>query len=415
MELFSPEFFSALLAIVLIDLVLAGDNAIVIALAARNLPAHLRTKAIVWGSVGAVVVRSLMTFAVVWLLKIPGLLLVGGLLLLWIAYKLLHSSGEDTSHVGAAGTFAAAMKTIVIADAVMGVDNVLAVAGAAHGDYLLVVLGLLISIPIVVGGSSMLLKLTQRFPIIVTLGSAVLVVTGVKMALNEPLVKAWFEGEFALKTAIYVVALAVVLFSGYLRNQVSRMRQAVKAHAKVRLEFRRNTFKGAGDMEKVLVPVDGSENALAAVRQVIADASRNRDREVVLLNVQPALPRHISRFLKRSDRNGFRQQRADAAFASAGKLLQASGIAFSTHTRVGERAQSISEFAKESGCDKIVVGTARKNSLSRLVQNSVTARLLENAPVPVQVVMGRNVSALERIGVPAGVAAALTTLVLVID
>ena len=304
-----------MLAIVLIDLVLAGDNAIVIALAARNLPEHLRSKAIIWGSIGAVVVRSLMTFAVVWLLKIPGLLLIGGLMLLWIAYKLLHGDGEDTSKVGSASTFVGAMKTIVIADAVMGVDNVLAVAGAAHGDYLLVVLGLLISIPIVVGGSSMLLKLTQRYPIIISLGAAVLVVTGVKMALNEPLVKAWFEGETVLKLVVYAVALFAVLFSGYLRNQVSRVKQAAKVHAKARLEFRRNTSKGADDMEKILVPVDGSENALAAVRQVIADAARNRDREVVLLNVQPALPRHVSRFLGKSDRDGFRKERAAAAFA----------------------------------------------------------------------------------------------------
>ncbi len=415
MELLSPEFFSALLAIVLIDLVLAGDNAIVIALAARNLPEHLRTKAIVWGSVGAVVVRSLMTFAVVWLLKIPGLLLIGGLLLLWIAYKLLHGGDEDTSKMGAAGTFVGAMKTIVIADAVMGVDNVLAVAGAAHGNYLLVVLGLLISIPIVVGGSSMLLKLTQRFPVIITLGAGVLVATGVKMALNEPLVSAWLEGALLLKVAIFATALILVLGSGYLRKQVSDLRHAVKAHAKVRLEFRRSNIKGADVMEKVLVPVDGSENALAAVRQVIADGARSPEREVVLLNVQPALPRHITRFFNRSEGDGYRHDRAALAFASAGKLLEASGLAFSTHSRIGERAQSIADFAREHQCHRIVVGTARKNSLSRLVQNSVTARLLENAPVPVQVVMGREISLLERIGIPTGVGAALTALVLAID
>src|SRR6218665_2172320 len=123
MEFLSAPWWSALLAIILIDLVLAGDNAIVIALAARSLPSHLQRKAIVWGTVGAIVVRSVMTISVVWLLKIPGLMLVGGLGLVWIAYKLLvDQSGEEEHGVGAQ-TFWGAMKTIVVADALMGVDN----------------------------------------------------------------------------------------------------------------------------------------------------------------------------------------------------------------------------------------------------------------------------------------------------
>ena len=144
MEFMSAPWWSALLAIILIDLVLAGDNAIVIALAARNLPPHLQKKAILWGTVGAIAVRSLMTLGVVWLLKVPGLMLVGGLGLLWIAYKLLVDTGDQEDHGPAATTFAGAMKTIIVADALMGVDNVLGVAGAAHGSFDLVVLGLLI-------------------------------------------------------------------------------------------------------------------------------------------------------------------------------------------------------------------------------------------------------------------------------
>ena len=153
MELFSMPWWSALLAIILIDLVLAGDNAIVIALAARNLPPEHQNKAILWGTVGAIVIRSAMTVGVVWLLKIPGLMLVGGLGLLWIAYKLITDTSEDEHQGGTATTFWGAMKTIIVADALMGVDNVLGVAGAANGDFTLVVIGLLISIPIVVLGS----------------------------------------------------------------------------------------------------------------------------------------------------------------------------------------------------------------------------------------------------------------------
>ncbi|HEY5930858.1 MAG TPA: TerC family protein, partial [Burkholderiales bacterium] len=154
MEFLSPGFFSALLAIVIIDLVLAGDNAIVIALAARSLPANLRKKAIIWGTVGAIAVRSAMTIVVVWLLMIPGLRFIGGVALVWIAWKLLVPKHEEGVHAKPADNFWGAMKTIVIADAIMGLDNVLAVAGAAKGSFLLVVLGLLISIPIVVWGST---------------------------------------------------------------------------------------------------------------------------------------------------------------------------------------------------------------------------------------------------------------------
>ena len=141
MELFSVPWWSALLAIILIDLVLAGDNAIVIALAARNLPPEHQNKAIMWGTVGAIVIRSAMTVGVVWLLKIPGLMLVGGLGLLWIAYKLITDTSEGEHQGGTATTFWGAMKTIIVADALMGVDNVLGVAGAANGDFTLVVIG----------------------------------------------------------------------------------------------------------------------------------------------------------------------------------------------------------------------------------------------------------------------------------
>jgi YjbE family integral membrane protein len=232
MELFSPEFFSALFAIVIIDLVLAGDNAIVIALAARNLPPHLRTKAVAWGTVGAIVVRTAMTVVVVWLLKIPGLMLAGGALLLWIAYKLLINPSDegDEHNVNSATSFWGAMRTIVIADAVMGLDNVLAVAGAAHGSFLLVVLGLLISIPIVIWGSQIILKYVEKYPSIVYIGAGVLVWTGVKMMTGEPLVKSYFDSLGRGVWALYIAGVAGVLYAGFYANK-SRSRNALAAQA----------------------------------------------------------------------------------------------------------------------------------------------------------------------------------------
>ena len=223
MEFLSAPWWSALLAIVLIDLVLAGDNAIVIALAARNLPEHLKKKAIVWGTVGAIAVRSVMTVGVVWLLKIPGLMLVGGLGLVWVAYKLLADQGEGEHDGPMASTFWGAMKTIIVADALMGVDNVLGVAGAAHGAFDLVIIGLLVSVPIVVFGSSVVLKLVDRFPVIIQLGAAVLAFTAAKMVVSEPVLSNLFGASGAVTTDMqtaarwgtYAVAVAGVPLAGW--------------------------------------------------------------------------------------------------------------------------------------------------------------------------------------------------------
>lgn len=230
-DLFTMQFLTALLAIVVIDLVLAGDNAIVIALAARNLPPHLQKKAIVWGTLGAVVVRSAMTIGVVWLLKIPGLLLIGGVALVWIAYKLLAAEEGGDEHGSSATSLVGAMKTIIIADAVMGVDNVLAVAGAAHGSFLLVVLGLLISIPIVVWGSSLVLKLMSRFPAIIYIGAGVLAFTAVKMIVHEPLVKAFFEEWPVVNWGLYALIIGGVLGAGWLtQKRRGQRQQMVESH-----------------------------------------------------------------------------------------------------------------------------------------------------------------------------------------
>jgi len=232
MEFLSAPWWSALLAIILIDLVLAGDNAIVIALAARSLPKALQKKAIIWGTVGAIVVRSTMTIGVVWLLKVPGLMLVGGVGLLWIAYKLIADQGGHEEHGPAANTFWGAMKTIIVADALMGIDNVLGVAGAAHGAFDLVVIGLVISVPIVVFGSTMVLKLVDRFPAIMYIGAAVLAYTAAKMIVNEPFLSDVFgtkqAPEQALRYGVEAACVGLVLGVAWL---ATRRKSADKALA----------------------------------------------------------------------------------------------------------------------------------------------------------------------------------------
>jgi YjbE family integral membrane protein len=173
--------------------------------------------------VGAIAVRSVMTVGVVWLLQIPGLMLVGGLGLVWVAYQLLAEQSGEADHGPGATTFMGAMKTIVVADALMGVDNVLGVAGAAHGAFDLVIIGLLISIPIVVFGSSVVLKLVERFPIIIQLGAAVLALTAAKMIVSEPFLIDYFgssrgpmdAAQQAARWGVYVVTVAGVLAAGW--------------------------------------------------------------------------------------------------------------------------------------------------------------------------------------------------------
>lgn len=164
-----------------------------------------------------------MTLAVVWLLKIPGLMLVGGLALVWIAWKLLADDGPGGDEHGAGSTtLMGAMKTIIIADAVMGIDNVLAIAGASHGSFLLVVLGLLISVPVVVWGSGVVLRLIERFPVIIYGGAAVLAYTAAHMIVAEPVLRPFLAEQQPLVWAVYAVVFVIVLGGGWM---VQRRRQ----------------------------------------------------------------------------------------------------------------------------------------------------------------------------------------------
>ncbi|MFE5319068.1 TerC family protein [Paenibacillus sp. NPDC056579] len=212
MEWLDPTFFSALLSIILIDLVLAGDNAIVIGLAARNLPKEHQKKAILWGTVGAIVIRAVATLLVVWLLKLPALLLIGGILLIWIAYKLLVDKKDHD--IQAQNKLWPAIQTIIIADALMGFDNVMAVAGASHGSFLLVVVGLLISVPIMVWGSSLFIRWMEKFPWIIYVGAGVLALTAGKMLTEDLLVHDWFAANPVIKWALVVLIVAGVLVTG---------------------------------------------------------------------------------------------------------------------------------------------------------------------------------------------------------
>lgn len=188
-------YWIAVLQIIAIDILLGGDNAVVIALACRRLPERQRNLGIFWGVFGAIGLRVVLIFFALQLLELPYLKLVGGLLLLWIGIKLLQPEDDGHNDIQASTSLLGAIRTIILADALMSLDNVIAIAGAAKGDLTLVVLGILVSVPIIVWGSKLVLRLMDRFPVIITLGGGLLGWIGGEMAVSdraiEPLVAPW--------------------------------------------------------------------------------------------------------------------------------------------------------------------------------------------------------------------------------
>ena len=214
------DFWVGLLKIVWINIILSGDNAVVIALAARSLPVHQQKQAIFWGSGAAVVLRVVLTMIAVKLLALPYLQIIGGLLLLWIGVQLLGDEDDEEGQSQASGGLMAAVRTILLADLVMSVDNVIAVAAAAKGDMVLLVLGLLISIPLVIFGSTLMIKLMERFPIIVILGAALIGWVAGETILGDRALEAVVEANDWLHYAGPLAGAAFVIVVGkFLQNR----------------------------------------------------------------------------------------------------------------------------------------------------------------------------------------------------
>lgn len=215
-QIVTQAFWIGLLKIIGVNIILSGDNAVVIALAARSLPAKQQKAAIFWGSGAAVVMRIILTIFAVALLTLPWLKIVGSLLLFWIGIKLLvPEDGEDD--ISASDNLIAAIKTILIADLVMSMDNVIAVAAAAQGSYLLLILGLAISIPLVIFGSTLLLHLMERWPVIITVGGGLLGFVAGEMLVTDPAIKDWLVGagvQFGSNGKPYVAGLHLEIICG---------------------------------------------------------------------------------------------------------------------------------------------------------------------------------------------------------
>ena len=238
-ELYTQVFWIGLLKIIGVNLILSGDNAVVIALAARSLPQRQQKAAVLWGSGAAVAMRIVLTIFAVALLTLPWLKLIGSLLLFWIGVKLLIPE-EEEENVNASENLIAAIKTILIADLVMSIDNVIAVAAAAGGSMTLLILGLAISIPLVIFGSTLLLHLMERWPIIITIGGGLLGFVAGEMLVTDPALKDWlagagvqFDGEkpkvggLSLEIICGVIGAVIVIAAGTLIGKRRAMRAAV--------------------------------------------------------------------------------------------------------------------------------------------------------------------------------------------
>ncbi|MBX9967543.1 TerC family protein [Priestia aryabhattai] len=213
-----------LLQIIFLDLILSGDNAIVIAMAARNVPKDLQKRAILIGTGGAIGLRLLFAAIIVPLLKIPLIGAVGGLMLVWIAYKLLADNHDHGDNPQGGATVWSAVKTIIIADAVMSLDNVLALAGVAH-EFVPIMIGVLISIPIIIWGSSFIMKAMEKFPVIIYAGAAMLAWSAGKMIVEDKIIGG-FVPSTALHLAVQVILTIAVVGIGYMKNKKMKKEQA---------------------------------------------------------------------------------------------------------------------------------------------------------------------------------------------
>jgi YjbE family integral membrane protein len=384
-----PVFWIALMQIIGVNIVLSGDNAVVIALAARGLPPDQQKRAIAWGSGAAVVMRIGLTIVAVELLRLPYLKIVGALLLLWIAVQLLLPEDGEDGHGATVTGLAAAIKTILLADLVMSLDNVIAVAAAAKGNTFLLVVGLAISIPLVVFASRLLLVLMEKYPIIITIGAALLGWVAGDMAVTDPIDKPWVDLNAAflhwgapLACAIGVVALGKWL--GARKSAGIAARAAARAAAVPAI-----VAAAAGHLKRVLLAVDGSEGAAHAVRQLLGLRSDLREGEALavhVLNVQRPLSGDVTRFIGGQTLEDYHRERAEVALAPARATLEGAGLAHQSHQRIGEPGPTIAEVARELGCDMIVMGARGVGSHTAALLGSVAQSAIEHAGVPVLVV-----------------------------
>ena len=383
-----PTFWTGLGQIILINIVLSGDNAVVIALAARSLPPRQQRQAILWGSGAAVVMRIVLTVVAVELLRLPLLKIVGGVLLLWIAVQLMLPEEEAEGHAKAGVGFWAAMRTILIADLVMSLDNVIAVAAAAKGSLTLLVLGLAISIPLVIFGSTLLLKVMERYPVIITIGAALLGWVAGEMFVTDPLVEAWVDQAAAIlhwagpaAGAVLVVTSGTLLARRALARRVAPVELAPVPVAPA--------APGQRLFNRILLPVDASDQAARAVDYAIALWRNHPAREsmgIHIMNVQREVSGDVARFVPKESVHEYHREKSEQALARPRGLLDRAGVKYAVHMMVGKPWEAISDYASRNQFDLIVMGTRGLGTYTGAALGSVAQGVAQRSTIPVLLV-----------------------------
>jgi YjbE family integral membrane protein len=379
MDFGDPAFWISVGQIILIDILLGGDNAVVIALACRRLPPQLRSKGILWGVVGAVGARVILIFFALQLLALPYLKAVGALLLVWIGVKLMVPE-EEGGHGKLEGgtTLWSAVRTVIVADAVMSLDNVIAVAAAADGHLGLVIFGILVSVPIIVWGSKFVLMLIDRFPLVITVGAALLGWIAGGMLVGDQAWKAWYEAQPSwFGTAAAAAGALLVVALGTLLTRRARARRAVVPSAPA---------PAHPGTQRVLVPVDVGSPVEAIARHLRAERTRDPSLEVELLNVQIPVDGHARSFVSAEEMASYHDDESRLALAPAQAALEAAGVPCTTRREVGHVGPTILRRARESGADRIVMGRHGRSDLVDRMLGSIASDVSAQADVPVTLV-----------------------------
>ena len=386
MSFSEPTFWVALLQIIGVNIVLSGDNAVVIALAARSLPPKQQKQAVLWGSGAAVAMRIVLTIVAVELLRLPYLKLIGAALLLWIGIQLLLPEEEGADGHGTANTgMISAIRTILIADLVMSLDNVIAVAAAAKGDLTLLVLGLLISIPMVIFGSTLLMKFMERWPIIITIGGALLGWVAGEMAISDPAVKDWVDANagWLHYVAPALGAVAVVVIGKWLAS-----RSAEQESERPIVDLAGSTDQHAqppvAAPQRFLVVADGSEASLRDVGRFIAQVPAYRAPVAVdLLNVQAPVSRDVSTFVDEDALKDLHHEEGMKALAAARALLERAQVPCVVHIGVGDLAHVVAHYANELKSAHVFLTETERSEGSAL--GELVSDLMPHVEVPVSI------------------------------
>jgi len=380
-------FWIALLQIIGVNIVLSGDNAVVIALAARSLPPKQQKQAVMWGSGAAVVMRIVLTIVALELLTLPYLKLVGAALLLWIGVQLLLPEEEESGEGAASansGMFAA-IRTILIADLVMSLDNVIGVAAAAKGNVTLLIIGLIISIPLVIFGSTLLMKFMERWPIIVTIGAGLLGWVAGEMAATDPAIKAWVDANAAwLHYGAPILGAAIVIGIGKMLSRRSAEGEIDRPIVDLATASDQHVAAAAGGASRVLLVADDTPPSLRGVSRFVDEMRAKANAVTVdLLNVQVPVTRAASGVVTEGAIKALHHEDGMRAIEPARAAVEQAGIPCVVHIGVGDFTHVVLHYAKSLGSTGVyLTDTAREEG------NHLTAAIThmsEHSSVPVTV------------------------------